>query len=130
MYEEVLFFCLITVIPVLMQLDFTPRCLKFLYLIFNLYRLYLGHAFDDKQYLPFQPISKTEVKRLSKIGSHFVAAFLFPVSCWWPIDPVHWPSGEEDPRPLQDATSLTTYCNYLILLRAHSQSVHCITHFQ
>lgn len=54
-------------------------------------------------------------KRLSQITTHFVAAFIFPVSCWWPIDPVHWPSGEEDPRPLQDATSSTAYCKYLIL---------------
>lgn len=64
------------------------------------------------QFRPFCPPPPPSGK---DIASHFVAAFTFPVSCWWPIDPVHWPSGEEDPRPLQDAPSSTTYCNHLIL---------------
>lgn len=29
---------------------------------------------------------------MSKIGSCFVAAFKFPISCWWPTDPAIWPS--------------------------------------
>lgn len=36
-------------------------------------------------------------QRMSKIGSCFVAAFKFPISCWWPTDPTIWPSAEEQP---------------------------------
>lgn len=36
-------------------------------------------------------------QRMSKIGSCFVAAFKFPISCWRPTDPTIWPSAEEQP---------------------------------
>lgn len=34
---------------------------------------------------------------MSKIGSCFVAAFKFPISCRGPTDPTIWPSAEEQP---------------------------------